>query len=480
MFSRVMIVLIVIVLCFFFCIPAQAQEAVYFADANLKAAVEDALWVDDPTPPDMLELRELYCIRQGVKDITGLEHAKNVELLWLRWNDISDLSPLSGLSNVHTLSLSMNRVISDLTPLSGLANLQHLDLHANNISDLAPLSALQQLDTLVLRKNEVSDVGPLSALTNLRVLNLMHNWVRDASPLASMTGLETLGLHFNPLSDLTGLSELHNLKDLDLEYNPIQDLTPILSLTNLEYLDIRLIDLPNELYCSQIQTILENNPDVWLGCDANLNAPDNVVASSGTYADRIIITWDTVCSLPEYTSYYRVYRSLSQTGARVALGSWQTATQFTDLTAEPGVQHIYWVQTSISESDVSAGPYSEPVTGWMDSKHTLHVDANALPDPNGIGTASHPLNSIQEAIDVAPDGTRIVVHPGIYYEQIVCEGKSLRIEGAGVHSLEPIDFPIIDGNGVGPVIQFLDGTDVRGMAIVHPTYLYSGLSVGTG
>ena len=38
---------------------AQAEDPVYFPDANLKAIVEEALWISDPTPSDMLSPDEL-------------------------------------------------------------------------------------------------------------------------------------------------------------------------------------------------------------------------------------------------------------------------------------------------------------------------------------------------------------------------------------------------------------------------------------
>ena len=290
---------------------------------------------------------------------------------------ITDLSPLSSLTNIHTLVLSKNWGIADVTPLSGLRNLEHLDLHHTGILDLGPLAKLHELDTLILRENDISDLSPLSSLTKLRVLNLMHNLVRDVTPLASMTGLEKLGLQFNPLSDLTGLSALHQLKDLNLQYNPLDDLSEILDLRNLESLDLKLIDFPAEVYCRQIPAILDNNPGMWLGCNANLNAPENVTASSGDFANKVLIGWDAVCNVPPYTNYYRVYRSASETGEKTALGSWQTSTEFADVTAAPGISYVYWVQTAVSDSGSPAGPYSVAITGWVTGRTSLTVSSSA-------------------------------------------------------------------------------------------------------
>ena len=43
-----------------------AEEPVYFADASLKAAVEEALGVTNPTPTDMLRLTDLSADRLDI------------------------------------------------------------------------------------------------------------------------------------------------------------------------------------------------------------------------------------------------------------------------------------------------------------------------------------------------------------------------------------------------------------------------------
>ena len=47
-----------------------------------------------------------------LRDLTGLEAAKNLEVLILRDNFIEDLSPLSNLSKLRKLDLSGNRIRS--------------------------------------------------------------------------------------------------------------------------------------------------------------------------------------------------------------------------------------------------------------------------------------------------------------------------------------------------------------------------------
>jgi len=96
--------------------PIHAEEPVYFADARLKAAVEQTLGVTDPTASDMLGLTNLYASWRGISDLTGLEYATNLTWLDLNHNQISDLSPLAGLTNLTQLGLWSNQ-ISDLSPL---------------------------------------------------------------------------------------------------------------------------------------------------------------------------------------------------------------------------------------------------------------------------------------------------------------------------------------------------------------------------
>mgnify|MGYP001593521127 CR=1 FL=1 len=86
---------------------ALAEDPVCFADANLKATVEAALGVANPTPTAMLGLTYLDAGVRGV-NLTGLEYAKNLTMLTLDGNQISDISPLSGLTSLHKLWLWAN------------------------------------------------------------------------------------------------------------------------------------------------------------------------------------------------------------------------------------------------------------------------------------------------------------------------------------------------------------------------------------
>ena len=94
-----------------------AEEAVYFADPNLKTAVEQELGISDPTPTDMLGLTNLLVNYKGIADITGLEYAANVTSLDMAGNIITDIDAISGLTNLNRLYLYDNS-ISDISAIS--------------------------------------------------------------------------------------------------------------------------------------------------------------------------------------------------------------------------------------------------------------------------------------------------------------------------------------------------------------------------
>jgi len=158
----------------------EGDGPVYFADANLKAAVEDALGVTDPTAVDMLALESLDASKRGIADLTGLEYAINLVTLMLNNNSIVDISPLGGLIKLETLYLYGNDIV-DISAVSDLENLSYLHLSYNEIEVISDpdfnLSKLTKLERLYLHHNEIRDICPLAIpeLTEFRTLTLYDN-----------------------------------------------------------------------------------------------------------------------------------------------------------------------------------------------------------------------------------------------------------------------------------------------------------------
>ena len=97
----------------------------------------------------------------------------------------------------------------------------------------------------------------------------------------------------------------------------------------------------------------------------------------------------------------------------------------------------------------------------VDDDAVEDVEPNDLTisDPQEDGTPMHPLDSIQEAIEVAAPGGTIVVRPGTYYEIIDFLGKSIQLTGIDPNDPNAMSFPVIDATGQGPAVTFARGED---------------------
>ncbi len=147
---------------------------VYFADANLKAAVESKLGITNPTVEDMLKLTYLDARNRGITSLIGLETALNLTTLYLNQNAITDITPLAGLIKLTVLNLYSNK-ISDISPLSGLMKLYNLAISTNNITDISPLINLNSLIYLYMSYNQINDFSALAGNTKFKEIYAIKN-----------------------------------------------------------------------------------------------------------------------------------------------------------------------------------------------------------------------------------------------------------------------------------------------------------------
>ena len=234
--------------------------SVHIPDPNLRAAIAEALGKAPGaaiTVAEMVTLTSFTANDRDIRNLTGLEFAKNLEVLelnnnliadlspltelinlrnlWLYWNKISDLSPLASLIKLRGLGISHN-LVSDLSPLAELTELQSLICWESSVSDLSPLAGLPKLNWVDLCGAKISDLSPLAGVTSLRSLKLFQNSISDLSPLAGLSGLERLEIHNNKVSDVSSLAELSNLKWVGLSSNKVSDVSALAGLSNLEWL----------------------------------------------------------------------------------------------------------------------------------------------------------------------------------------------------------------------------------------------------
>ena len=122
-------------------------QTVNLPDPNLRAIIASTLGKASGDPiavADMETLDGLEGEGASIVDLTGLEFAINLTVLYLWMNSISDTSPLTGLTNLIELSLENNSV-ADISPLADLTNIERLYLGNNSISDISPLAELTNL-----------------------------------------------------------------------------------------------------------------------------------------------------------------------------------------------------------------------------------------------------------------------------------------------------------------------------------------------
>lgn len=378
----------------------QAEEPVYFASANLKAAVEGELMISDPTPTEMLELVSLDANSRPIADLTGLGYAVN---LW---------------------SLNL--------------------MHIHN-SDFSVLAFLSELEILNLRWNEISDISYLSGLDKLMTLELGHNQISDISGLSGLTHLYTLGLDENEISDVSPLSGLTELSALDLEDNDITDISPLRALTSLRKLDLRGNPLGRDAYENDLLAIAANNPGIFLSYDAE--TVWQMVVSSSTGGDVL----RPGCGTFKYDD-----------GAVVLL----------EAQADPCFVFVGWsgtCSTTQNPTHVLLDHDHEVRARFLSTLSTLHVDDDgphdpglgdaAISDPGENGTADHPFDRIQEAIEVAASDATVRLAPGTYHENVDLLGKSICLMGFDPDDPNISAYPVLDGPGSGPVLQCTQNED---------------------
>ena len=144
-------------------------------DEKLRRIVSEKLSVETLAIVNIQWLDELIVDGYGIKNLKGLEHAINLEVL-LIWNsEIHDLTPLSELRNLRTLSLVGNQ-ISDISPLINLTQLEHLELKNNQITDFTPLLNLTSLGYLDIRDNPDSGAGQFVS-AHPGIIEALQHWM---------------------------------------------------------------------------------------------------------------------------------------------------------------------------------------------------------------------------------------------------------------------------------------------------------------
>ena len=212
----------------------------------------------------LIELRELFLTTPFVSDISPLQNLKNLTKLGLYDTPVSDISPLQNLKNLTHLTLT-DTLVSDIFPLQNLKSLTHLWLYGTPIDHLSPLTGLTNLEYLAFERNKVSDLSPVAGLINLKRIRTWGNPVSDLSPLAGLTKLETVDICGGNISDLTHLASLAGLKELYLVKNGISDISPLAGLIGLNRLNLsenNILDISALAGLTQLKWLRVDNNEI--------------------------------------------------------------------------------------------------------------------------------------------------------------------------------------------------------------------------
>ena len=135
------------------------------------------------TVADMERLTNLDGTNKNITNLTGIEHATNLENLLLINTNITDLSPLARLAKLHYLDIADNS-ISDISPLAKLTRLGYLNLADNSVSDISLVAELHQLSYLNLENNSISDISSIVENTKL---GDGHEIYLNGNPLSALS-----------------------------------------------------------------------------------------------------------------------------------------------------------------------------------------------------------------------------------------------------------------------------------------------------
>lgn len=265
------------------------DTVVTFEDPAVTKAVRKA--VDRPKGDimlsDVINLKNLEIIGQGVKSLKGVEQLKNLEKLGLYANNIKggqlmyvkDLTQLKSLdlaenklleipdgafdnlvnleelvldhTGINTLDKNMMSKLVSLRDLlieeNGFTNLDFLEdntsiknilFRDNKIKDISGVRNNKNLEMFWGGDNEVSDISVLKGQKELNYFSMKNNKISDISALKDSTKLTNVYLSKNQITDISALEGKSFINNLELDHNKISNIEPLKGLTNLERLYI--------------------------------------------------------------------------------------------------------------------------------------------------------------------------------------------------------------------------------------------------
>ena len=219
-------------------------------DVRLREAIYGAIQANNGE--DLSTLLAMDGRGRNIEDLTGLEGASSLEVLFLDRNRITDIAPLAEL-NLKALDLAYN-MVDDWGPLASINfkvtadGLNLVSLDGNSLRELPPLPASWELS---FADNSISDIGSLAefrtsdpsvdpwrSMWRPGVLRMSGNSITSLEPLRHKRGLQHLEMHDNQITDISPLN-LWLLQELHMRNNAVRDISPLLDGERLLVVDVR-------------------------------------------------------------------------------------------------------------------------------------------------------------------------------------------------------------------------------------------------
>jgi fibronectin type 3 domain-containing protein len=94
------------------------------------------------------------------------------------------------------------------------------------------------------------------------------------------------------------------------------------------------------------------------------SSPTNVLASNGTFSDKVVVSWNSVSG----ATSYEIYRDTTTSGTKVKIGV-STATSYEDRSAQPGTNYYYWI---VACNSGGCSGFSDYAMGYVFVESTEH------------------------------------------------------------------------------------------------------------
>ncbi len=235
-----------------------------FKDKALESIVREKLGIkeEDITSKDMLDLTQFSAHTSGVKDLSGLEYAKNLEYFSLFTEKVNSLDPISNLKNLKRIVISYSEINDLPISFSKDVKLTEVTFIDTKVKDINFLKDMETLEDVGFTDCGIKNIDALEKATNLYSVSLEKNEIESIKSLTNKQKLYSLSLHKNKVNDVSPLTDLKSLEYINLSYNPVTNLKALESLPKLKELTIYKDHDVKHLIFDQVDKLISSGVEV--------------------------------------------------------------------------------------------------------------------------------------------------------------------------------------------------------------------------